>query len=681
MSRLQISGRITNRLVILVVFIIIFSTNIECLLRKGGHTLKLKRGDTNGGYGLNYSPPNYSSVIIWLHGLCGSAMDWERFVLLVNKKGFLPKTKWILPTSRFRKITAIYGNKCPAWFDITSFSPTENVEDVDGILESARRVRGIIMSEIRQGIDPSKIFLIGFSQGSAMALLSSIIMRDIILGGVIGVSGWIPMISHLQLGSESPLNDEDFDFNVSDEKKSKTRVFIFHGSKDNVIPLSVFFQTAIFMNIELGIKNISQRLYYDIKHSITGMQGVHMMYEISKMADPDHIHDELITLINSTLSHNSYSLVLKISDPVHDQSCYKFMPCDPTLDGNTSCSIDNCKCTNKMAFYEESKFFDYMKNRNFGQFNYPYAIFQAVPSEKTLKSNGSSSGGKGKKDNVPDISSITIDLDGCGNVIPNLFNTTSIYYIKKGSPEGDSTIQDSNDSDDIGALNETSTDSLSFFGELDMESSNITEPAEVDHSVSTNKTAPSSKHISFRKQGSFDDIMNHRFLLSMERDQDRNVEESPEDLSYHSELYMTMGASGTVGLYKDQEEEEEEEEEGEVEEKEKVEKLAPEPVEECDDSFSTDVAHEANTTVANTTEPISQDPELTTQLAESTIPTTISHGSKPPFIVRHYRALDVSERRQDGESGMNSDIGNFTIAQYMELISNQSSGGTIQETL
>ncbi|XP_665452.1 carboxylesterase [Cryptosporidium hominis TU502] len=189
MLSLEIQRKIPRIYVIFIIFIIFFS-NVECLLKKANQTVKFKKGDTNGGYGLNFTPSNYKNVIVWLHGLCSSAVEWERFLILVNKKDFLPNTKWIIPTSKYRKITAIYGNECPAWFNITSFSPKENIEDINGILESAKRIRNIIKSEIDSGIEQNRIFLIGFSQGSAMALITSMIMRDIAIGGVIG-SIWL----------------------------------------------------------------------------------------------------------------------------------------------------------------------------------------------------------------------------------------------------------------------------------------------------------------------------------------------------------------------------------------------------------------------------------------------------------------------------------------------------------
>ncbi|KAH8584827.1 phospholipase carboxylesterase family [Cryptosporidium sp. chipmunk genotype I] len=665
MLSLKIQRKITGISVFFVIFIIFFS-NIECLSKKVNQTIKFKKGDTNGGYGLNFSPYNYTSVIVWLHGLCGSAIDWERFVLLVNKKGFLPNTKWILPTSKFRKITAIYGNKCPAWFDITSFSPTENVEDIDGILESAKRIRNIIKSEIELGIDQSRIFLIGFSQGSAMALITSMIMRDITLGGVIGVSGWIPMISHLSLGSDSPLNNEIFDFSISDEKKQNTRVFIFHGSKDNVIPFNVFLQTSVFMSIEIGIKNIDQRIYYDIGHTITAMQGVHIMYEISKMVDPDNIHQELTIVKFGTLSNNSYSMVLKVTDPKDsDCICYKFMPCNPTKDGELSCSNMSCNCTNKLFFYDESKFFHNLKNRDFGQSDYPYTIIQAVPSEKKLRStnnnnsssnnnsNPSNRGNKNKESQQTDSELINQVIDKESEKIPNLLLITGRINNRKIK-------------DEVVVKNETIQEIVD----------------DSDHPI----REITNNRVSFRRQSSFNDIMNHRYLLSMENESsndNENLSGSSSIIDYHDRLYTSMRGGNSRGT-DDDDDEYEYEDDMEVEQqkkKEKEEKKNEEQEqhedrdekkeeEQVTSTFSTSTS--TTTTVTSTATATATNTSVSDESNTSNriFPTKISHYNRTPAVIKHYFILDKGNNIETNMG--NSGKEDFNIEQYISILNNQS---------
>ena len=58
----------------------------------------------------------------------------------------------------------------PAWFDIESLDPDDPREDVDGMLESAAYVMGLVQREIENGIPPERIALVGFSQGGAISL-------------------------------------------------------------------------------------------------------------------------------------------------------------------------------------------------------------------------------------------------------------------------------------------------------------------------------------------------------------------------------------------------------------------------------------------------------------------------------------------------------------------------------
>ncbi|KAK9174524.1 Phospholipase/Carboxylesterase [Cryptosporidium meleagridis] len=619
------------RIIYLIFLIsIIFFSNVECLLKKANQTVKFKKGDTNGGYGLNFTPPNYKNVIVWLHGLCSSAVEWERFVLLVNKKDFLPNTKWIIPTSKYRKIAAIYGNECPAWFNITSFSPAENIEDVDGILESATRIRNIIKSEIDSGIDQSRIFLIGFSQGSAMALITSMIMRDITIGGVIGVSGWIPMIDHLSLGKDSPLNNEIFDFNVSDKKKQNTRVYIFHGSKDKLIPFYVFLQTSIFMSTELEIQNINQRMYHNIGHTITAMQGIHIMYEISKMIDSENIHMELTTVQLSTLSNSSYSMILKVTDPADcNYTYYKFMPCNPSQQGQLICKNSDCNCTEMLYFYEKSKFLENLNHRDFGQNKYPYAIIQAIPSENNKRSSN-------KEDKSQD------------------FELTNIKMSDKDS--------------------EGKTDNYV--------SGNDTNQAIVDEDDENENS-----HTSLRRRNSSSNSIGQRYLTSI----NDGLSDFSSIVDYDSKLYISLRGNGSEDIEsnsdehldkqeQDQEDQVEHLEENEVKqneerkrEQEKNGKGKGEEEEERGAGDREEEEQEVNvtSTLVSPVDRIIND-ELNTSNKISSA--KISHYSRTPVKIRHYIASD-KDNSKEGQSMDNMGGGGeevFKIEKYIDSLYNKS---------
>jgi lysophospholipase-2 len=79
----------------------------------------------------------------------------------------------------------------PSWFDIWQLPPRPEEYDERGITESISAIEDLILSQIHLGVDPRRIFLMGFSQGAALALMVSLTTLNE-LGGVISLSGWLP---------------------------------------------------------------------------------------------------------------------------------------------------------------------------------------------------------------------------------------------------------------------------------------------------------------------------------------------------------------------------------------------------------------------------------------------------------------------------------------------------------
>lgn len=78
-------------------------------------------------------------------------------------------------------------------FDIRSLE-VGGSEDEAGIKRAASEVHGMINNEVKAGIPANRIILGGFSQGGALALYSALTYPEK-LGGVIGLSGWLPLHS------------------------------------------------------------------------------------------------------------------------------------------------------------------------------------------------------------------------------------------------------------------------------------------------------------------------------------------------------------------------------------------------------------------------------------------------------------------------------------------------------
>jgi lysophospholipase II len=83
------------------------------------------------------------------------------------------------------------GFQMPSWFNIFSLE-LSGPEDEEGIKEAAKSVHGMVNNEINAGIPAERIILGGFSQGGALALYSALTYPKR-LGGVIGLSCWLPL--------------------------------------------------------------------------------------------------------------------------------------------------------------------------------------------------------------------------------------------------------------------------------------------------------------------------------------------------------------------------------------------------------------------------------------------------------------------------------------------------------
>ncbi|KAG4444236.1 hypothetical protein IFR05_000333 [Cadophora sp. M221] len=117
---------------------------------------------------------------------------------------YYPSCKFVFPTGAPRKTTVFDGRETNAWFDIADFGDRTKgeTEMIEGIRESSLYLADLIRNEIRlingEKTGGGEVFLVGFSQGSAvglMLLLSGELHRRGVeygFGGFIGLSGWLP---------------------------------------------------------------------------------------------------------------------------------------------------------------------------------------------------------------------------------------------------------------------------------------------------------------------------------------------------------------------------------------------------------------------------------------------------------------------------------------------------------
>ncbi|KAI1824954.1 Phospholipase/carboxylesterase/thioesterase [Xylaria intraflava] len=169
----------------------------------------------------------HTATVIFLHGLGDSGFGWASAVEGWIRRGNLDQVKWVLPHAPSMPIVAANGMSIPAWFDIAALDGgidgLRANQDEQGMLRTREYVNELIQTEIDAGIPANRIVLGGFSQGGAMALLSGLTAK-VKLGGIIGLSCWIPLDAKFPgLVQESDLNRE-------------TPVFMAHGDADAVVP-------------------------------------------------------------------------------------------------------------------------------------------------------------------------------------------------------------------------------------------------------------------------------------------------------------------------------------------------------------------------------------------------------------------------------------------------------------
>ena len=161
------------------------------------------------------------ATLIWLHGMGVDGSDFESFQEELDRFGDVRHLRLVLPTAPVRTITCM-GLDMPAWYDVkdNDFNALGE-DDIDGMNQSAEFINALI-EEQRQKYPESPIWLGGFSQGAAMALIVGMSQIPPI-AGIIALSGYVP---------NHPRFEE-----LSDVAK-QTPIYMAHGTLDPVISIA-----------------------------------------------------------------------------------------------------------------------------------------------------------------------------------------------------------------------------------------------------------------------------------------------------------------------------------------------------------------------------------------------------------------------------------------------------------
>ena len=188
------------------------------------------------------------ATVIWLHGLGASAHDFDSIIPYLQTKPSFRTVRFIFPQAPMCSVTLNQGYVMPAWFDIYQIDK-HGPQDQEGIERSHAALLKMIEAEIAKGIPANKIFLMGYSQGGAMALYTSLIYPET-LAGVIGLSTYLPLNGVVQ---KQALNHSN-------------TYWIAHGTQDKVVPF-VYGEESVLALRALGCKVVLQN--YPIEHEIS----------------------------------------------------------------------------------------------------------------------------------------------------------------------------------------------------------------------------------------------------------------------------------------------------------------------------------------------------------------------------------------------------------------------------
>jgi phospholipase/carboxylesterase len=161
------------------------------------------------------------ACVIWLHGLGADRYDFLPVAEALQET--LLTTRFVLPQAPTRAVTINGGYEMPSWYDIKAMSPARAI-DRDQLEESADDLIKLIEAQKSGGIDASRIFLAGFSQGGAVVLHTAFLKWQGALGGVLALSTYAPTFSdELQLSAS----------------QQRIPVLSLHGQFDNVMQNSM----------------------------------------------------------------------------------------------------------------------------------------------------------------------------------------------------------------------------------------------------------------------------------------------------------------------------------------------------------------------------------------------------------------------------------------------------------
>jgi phospholipase/carboxylesterase len=162
--------------------------------------------------------PHPGATIVVLHGLGADGSDFVPIAQQLNLDA-VGEVRFVFPHAPVIPVTINNGYRMRAWYDILGME-AQTREDEAGLRLSRGEIEALLAREKQRGMAAHRIVLAGFSQGSAMSLLTGLRHKER-LAGIAGLSGYLPMARSTAA--------ERSDANVP------TPIFMGHGEQDDIV--------------------------------------------------------------------------------------------------------------------------------------------------------------------------------------------------------------------------------------------------------------------------------------------------------------------------------------------------------------------------------------------------------------------------------------------------------------
>ncbi|KDE04804.1 hypothetical protein MVLG_04768 [Microbotryum lychnidis-dioicae p1A1 Lamole] len=138
----------------------------------------------------------HTATLIFSHGLGDTADGWLDFAKDLWPQ--FPHLKWILTNAHDVFLALDHGDtssfetsRCHLG-EIKSRNAPPQDEDSQGMLQSVETIKQLIEIEVANGIDPGRILVGGFSQGSVLSILTTVTSTRP-LAGTLALSGYLAL--------------------------------------------------------------------------------------------------------------------------------------------------------------------------------------------------------------------------------------------------------------------------------------------------------------------------------------------------------------------------------------------------------------------------------------------------------------------------------------------------------